>query len=99
MLYPGIRSHLRAQLLIHCARVLEFSKLVWHRTAKDELLVAAGRSYLDGYTDIEAATNPLIFCGNNTGVQITEPQVVYNKFLDGLSLVPEWLVELCRCLF
>ena len=89
MLYPDIRSHLRAQLLIHCARVLDFSKLVWHRTTKDELLLEAGRLYLDRYTDIEAATNPLIFCIDNTGVSIAEPQVVLNKSLNSLSLVPK----------
>jgi hypothetical protein len=73
MLHPGMRSHLRAQLLIHCARVLVFSKLVWHRTTKDELLVAAGQSYLDRYTDIKAAINPISLYINNTGVLITEP--------------------------
>jgi hypothetical protein len=89
ILHPRIRSHLRAQLFIYCARVLGFSKLVWHRITKDELLVVAGRSYLDRYTDIEAATNPLILCINNTGVSIAEPQVVLNKSLNSLSLVPE----------
>ena len=89
MLHPRIRSHLRAQLFIHCARVLGFSKLVWHRTPKDELLVEAGRSYLDRYTDIEAATNPLILCIDNTGISIAEPQVVLNKSLNSLSLVLE----------
>jgi hypothetical protein len=73
MLHPGMRSHLRAQLLIHCARVLDFSKLVWHRTTKDELLVAAGRLYLDRYIDIKAAIHPLSLYINNTGVLITEP--------------------------
>jgi hypothetical protein len=73
ILYPRIRSHLRAQLFIHCARVLGFSKLVWHGATKHELLVEAGRSYLDRYTDIEAATNPLILCINNTGVSIAKP--------------------------
>jgi len=38
---------------------------------------------LDDYTDIEAATNPLILSGNNTGVLIAEPQVVSKKCLDG----------------
>jgi hypothetical protein len=89
ILHPRIYPHLRAQLLIHCAGVLDFSKLVWHRTTKDELLVAAGRSYLDRYTDIEAATNPLSLCIDNTGVSIAEPQVVPNKCLNSLSLVPE----------
>jgi hypothetical protein len=51
---------------------------VWHRTTKDKLLVKAGRSYLDRYTDIEAATNPLILCIDNTGVSTAEPQVVLN---------------------
>jgi hypothetical protein len=68
MLHPRIRSYLKAQLLIHCARVLCFSKLVWHRATKDELLVEAGRSYLDRYIDIEAAANPLILCIDNTSV-------------------------------
>ena len=89
MLYPRIRSYLRAQLFIHCARVLGFSKLVWHRTTKDELLVEAGRSYFDRYTDIEAATNSLILYIDNTGLSIAEPQVVFNKSLNNLSLVPE----------
>jgi len=70
MLHPCTRSHLRAQLFIHWARVLGFSKLVWQRTTKDELFVEAGRSYLDRYIDIETATNPLIFCIDNTGVSI-----------------------------
>lgn len=89
MLYPGICSHLRAQLLIHCSRVLDFSKLVWHRTTKDELLVAVRRLYLDRYADVEAATNPSSLCIDNTGVLIGEPQVVPNKCLNGLLLVPE----------
>ena len=79
MLHPRICSHFRAQLFIHCTRVLGFSKLVWHRTTKDELLVEAGRSYLDRYLDIEAVTNPFILCIDNTGVSIAEPQVVLNK--------------------
>ena len=73
ILHPRIHSHLRAQLFIYCARVLGFGKLVWHRTTKDELLVEAGRSYLDGYTYIEATSNPLILCIDNTGVSIAEP--------------------------
>ena len=89
MLHPRIRSHLRAQLLIYCARVLGFSKLVWHRTTKDELLVEAGRLYLDRDTDIEAATNPLSFCIDSTSVSVTEPQVVPSKCFNSLSLVPE----------
>lgn len=89
MLHPGIRSYLRAQLLIHCAWVLDFSKLMRHRTPKDELLVAADGLYLYRYTDVEAATNPLSLCTDNTGVSIAEPQVVLNKCLDSLSLVPE----------
>lgn len=72
LLHPSIRSHLRAQLLIHCARVPGFSKLVWHRAAKHELLLAAGRLYLDRYADIEAATNPFVRCRNNTGVLVAE---------------------------
>jgi hypothetical protein len=96
MLHPGMRSHLKAQFLIHRARVLGLSKLVWHRTSKDELLVAAGRSYLDGYADVEAATDPSSPWSNNTGVSITEPQMVLNKCLNGLSLVPECLTELRR---
>jgi hypothetical protein len=98
LLHPGIRSHLRAQLLVHCARVLDFSKLVWHRTAKDELLVTPGRTYLDGYTNIEAATNPSLLRRYNAGVVIIKPQMVFNNCLDGLSLVPKRLVELYRCL-
>ena len=98
VLYPGIRSHLRAQLLIHCSRVLDFSKLVWHKTTKDELLVAARRSYLDRYADIEAATNPSSLCIDNTGVSIGEPQVVPDKCLNSLPLVPERIIELRRCL-
>ena len=73
MLHPRIHAHLRAQLFIHCARGLGFGKLVWHGTTEDELLVEAGRSYLDGYTYIEAALNPLILCIDNTGVSIAEP--------------------------
>ena len=60
MMHSHVCSHFRAQPFIHCARVLGFRKLVWHRITKYELLVAVGRSYLDRYTDIEAATNPLI---------------------------------------
>jgi hypothetical protein len=88
MLHPRIRSHLRAQLFIHYARVLGFSKLVWHGATKHELLVEAGRSYLDRYIDIKAATNPLILCIDNIGVSIAKPQVVLNKSLNILSLVP-----------
>ena len=62
ILHPRIRSHLRTQLFIHYARVLGFGKLVWHGITKDELLIEAGRSYLDRYTYIEAASNPLILC-------------------------------------
>jgi hypothetical protein len=51
--------------------------------------VEAGRSYLNRYVDIEAATNPLILCIDSTGVSIAEPQVVLNKSLNSLSLVPE----------
>ena len=72
MLYPRVYSYLRAQLFINCARVLGFSKLVWHRTTKDKLLVEAGGSYLDRYTDIKAATNLLILCIDSTGVSIAE---------------------------
>src|ERR1700709_2857446 len=86
LLYPGICSYLRAQLLIHCSRVLDFSKLVWHRATKYELLVAVRRSYLDRYADIEAATNPSSLCIDNTGVSIGEPQVVSDKCLNGLPL-------------
>lgn len=89
MLYPGIRSHLGAQLLIHRSGVLDLSKLVWHRTTKDELLVVTGRSYLDRYANIEAATNPLGLCIDDTGVLLTEPQVVPIKCLNSLPLVPE----------
>ena len=89
MLDPRICSYLRAQLFIHYIRILGFSKLVWHRTTKDELLIEAGRSYLNRYTDIEAATNPLILCTDDIGVSIAEPQVVLNKSLNSLSLVPE----------
>ncbi len=89
ILYPGIRSHFRAQLLINCSRVLDFSKLMWHRTPKDELLVVAGRLYLDRYADIKAATNPLSLCIDNTGVSSAEPQVVPDKCLNDLPLVPE----------
>jgi hypothetical protein len=71
---------------------------VWHGTTKDELLVEAGRSYLDRYAYIEAASNPLILCIDNTGVSISEAQVVLNKSLDSLSMVPECLIELRRCL-
>jgi hypothetical protein len=46
---------------------------MWHGTTKDELLVAARRFYLDRYTDIEAATNPLGLWIDNTGVSSTEP--------------------------
>jgi hypothetical protein len=49
----------------------------------------SGRSYLDGEIDIEAATNPLILCIDNTNVSIAEPQVVLNKSLNSLSLVPQ----------
>jgi hypothetical protein len=49
------------------------NKLVWHRTTKDELLVAAGQWYLNRYTDIKAATNLLILWINNIGVLIAEP--------------------------
>ena len=89
ILHPHMSSHLRAQLFVHSTRILGFSKLVWHRTTEDELLVEAGRLYLDRYTDIEAATNPLILCIDNTNVSIAEPQVVLNKSLNSLSLVPK----------
>jgi hypothetical protein len=89
----------RKQNLEHnCARVLGFGKLVWHRTTKDKLLVEAGRSYLNRYTYIKAASNPLILCIDNTGVSISEPQVVLNKSLNSLSMVPECLIKLRRCL-
>jgi hypothetical protein len=88
-LHYGIHCHLRAQLFIHCARVLGFSKLVWHGATKHKLLVEAGRSYFNTYIDIKAATNPLILCINNNRVSITEPQVVLNKSLNSLSLAPE----------
>jgi hypothetical protein len=98
ILYARIHSHLRAQLFIHCARILGFSKLVWHRATKHKLLVEAGRSYLERYIDIEAATNPLILCMDNIGVSIAKPQVVLNKSLNDMSLVPERLIEVRRCL-
>jgi hypothetical protein len=79
MLHLRIRSQLRAQLFIHCARVLHFSELVWHRTMKDGLLVEVARLYTDNYTDIKATTNPFILCINNIGVSIAEPEVVLNK--------------------
>jgi hypothetical protein len=34
--------------------------------------------------------NPLILCIDNTGVSISEPQVVLNKSLNSLSMVPEY---------
>jgi hypothetical protein len=71
-LHYGIHSHLRAQLFIHCARVLGFSKLVWDGATKHELLVEADRSYFDRCTDIEAATNPLILCIDNNRVSIAK---------------------------
>lgn len=74
MLHPRVCAHLRAQFLIYCPRVLRFSKLMWHRTAKDDLhLAGTSRLYLDRDTDIEAATNPVISSFDNTGVSITEP--------------------------
>ena len=60
---------------------------------KDEFLMEAGRLYLDRYIDIEAATNPLILCIDNNGVSIAEPQVVLNKSLICLSLVPDLVPE------
>jgi hypothetical protein len=96
ILHPHVRSHLRAQLFIYCARVLCFGKLLWHGTTKHKLLVEAGRSYLDRYTYIKAASNPLFLCCDNTGVLSAEPQVVLNKNLNSLSLVPEHLIELLR---
>ncbi len=89
MLYPGIRSHLTAQLLIHFSRVIDFSQLVWHRSKTHELLVAPRRSYLDRYAYIEAATNPSSLCIDSTDVSIGEPQVVPDKCLNGLPLIPE----------
>ena len=86
MLHPHVCSHFRAQLFIHCARVLGFRKLVWHRATKDELLVEAVNRTL---IDIEAATNPLILCYDNTGVPIAELQVVLDKSLTRLPLVLE----------
>jgi len=56
----------------------------------EELLVEAGRSYLDRYTDIEAATNPLILCIDNTGVSVAKPQVALNKSLNSRYVV--WLM-------
>lgn len=49
------------------------------------LVEAADRTSID----IEAATNPLILCYNNTGVPIAEPQVVLDKSLTRLPLVLE----------
>ena len=85
MLHPHVCSHFRAQLFIHCARALGFRKLVWHRTTKDELVEAADSTSID----IEATTNPLILCYDNTGVPIAKPQVVLNKSLTRLPLVLE----------
>lgn len=73
ILHLRMSSHLRAQLFVHSTRILAFSKFVWHRTTEDELLVEAGRLYLDVYTDIEAATNLLILCIDNTNISIAEP--------------------------
>jgi len=89
ILHLRIRSNLRAQLFIHCARVFGFGKLVWLRATKDELLVEAGPLYLDRYTYIEAASNPLILCIDNISVSISKPQVVLNKSLNSLLIVPE----------
>ena len=46
------------------------------------VLVTAGRSYLDRYTDIEAAPNSLILYIDNIGLSIAEPQVVLNNRLN-----------------
>jgi len=79
-------------IFVYCTRVIGFSKLVWHKTTKDKLTVKAGRLYLDGYRDIEAATNPPVLDINNTNTSIAEPQVVLNKSFDDLSLVPKRLI-------
>jgi hypothetical protein len=73
---------------------LASASLVWHGITKDELLVVVGRSYLDRYIDIEAATNLLIFYIDNIGVSITEPQVVFIKSLSSLSAsrYTAWLI-------
>lgn len=67
MLRPRIRSYLitLGQLFIHFARVLGFSKLVWHRTTKDEFLVETGRSYFDKYckgSRVEGLSTDTVTC-------------------------------------
>lgn len=79
----------QSSTFIYCSRVIGFSKLVWHRTTKHKLLVAPRRSYLDRYAYIEAATNPSSLCIDNTDISIGEPQVVPDKCLNGLPLIPE----------
>ena len=85
ILYPGIRSYFRAQLLINCSRVLDFSKLM--------LLVVAGRLYLDRYADFKATTNPLSLCIDNTGVSSAESQVVPDKCWNDLNHITPSLPE------
>ncbi len=68
---------------------------MWHGTAKDELLAETAGSHLDRYAHVEAASYPLIPWFDNTFVSIAKSQMVFNKSLDGSSLVPEEVVELC----
>jgi len=46
---------------------------MWYKIIKDELLIKAGRLYLDKYINIKAATNLLILYINNTSVSIAKP--------------------------
>jgi len=46
---------------------------MWHGAMKYELLIKAGRSYLERDIDIKAATNPLILYINNISVSIAKP--------------------------
>jgi hypothetical protein len=74
-LHPHIGSHFTTQLLVHCAGVFGFGELLWHGVAEDEVSVRADRlsRYLDGYTDIEGASNPLLGREDCVCLSITEP--------------------------
>lgn len=97
ILYPNVGSSLAAQFLVNGARVFGFGKLVWHRTAKDQVLVEAGRPYFHRYTHIKAPPNPLVLCFDNTSISIAQSQVMSNDGLDRCSLIPELLIELSPC--
>lgn len=94
ILHPHRCAHLAAQLFVHCARMPSFCQLMGQGATENKLLVEIGRFYLDRYTHVETASNPLAHRLDGTFGLISKRKEVLDESFDCLSVVPELLVEL-----